>query len=149
MHLLHGQSALGWPSTKDSSHAHLGMLREELGDAQRLSFWRCTRTASVLIRAAVPGGVGIHVPPSVVRVEWMVSIKSRRPATIPQIRSECPAKYFVPECMTRSMPKSAGRWLMGVAKVLSIKLMSLCCRARAVTFFRSTTRSVGLVGDSR
>ena len=87
-----------------------------------LSFWRCTRTARVLIpRSNNQAAWGSIVPPSVVRVEWMVSIRSRRPATIPQIRSECPAKYFVPECMTRSIPKSAGRWLMGVANVLSIK----------------------------
>ncbi len=79
----------------------------------------------------------------------MVAIRSLRPATIPQIRSECPAKYFVPECITRSMPCSIGRQLMGVENVLSISVITLCCLASAETLFRSTTRSVGFVGDSR
>ena len=47
------------------------------------------------------------------------------------------------------MPYSAGRWLIGVPKVLSIMLISPCCFASAAAFFRSTTRNAGLVGDSR
>ena len=47
------------------------------------------------------------------------------------------------------MPNSAGRTLIGVANVLSMKLIRLCCFASAATFFKSTTRSVGFVGDSR
>src|ERR1700683_5357118 len=87
--------------------------------------------------------------PSVVRVSQILSIHSCRPATTPQIRSECPAKYLVPECITRSMPNSAGCWLMGVPNVASIMLSSLCCLASSTTFLKSTTRRVGLVGDSR
>jgi hypothetical protein len=37
----------------------------------------------------------------------------------PAITSECPARYFVAECITISAPKSNGFCKYGVAKVLS------------------------------
>ena len=46
------------------------------------------------------------------------------------------------------MPKSAGRWLTGVAKVLSAMVSTSCARARFATARRSVTCSSGLLGDS-
>jgi hypothetical protein len=41
----------------------------------------------------------------------------------PAITSECPARYFVAECITISAPKSNGFCKYGVAKVLSAKAL--------------------------
>ena len=46
------------------------------------------------------------------------------------------------------MPHSAGRQLMGVEKVESMVVIRPCSRARAAIFSRSTTRTLGFVGDS-
>ena len=42
------------------------------------------------------------------------------PHTTPASRSLCPPRYLVHEWITRSAPSSSGRWLTGVAKVLSM-----------------------------
>ena len=72
--------------------------------------------------------------------------------------------YAFPEADAPSRPDLRARWFpdgrfhtrfgvfllqIGVANVLSIIEIKLCLRAMAAAFFRSTTRSVGLVGDSR
>lgn len=46
------------------------------------------------------------------------------------------------------MPKSAGRWFSGVAKVLSAMVSASCARARTATARRSVICSIGLPGDS-
>ena len=46
------------------------------------------------------------------------------------------------------MPKSAGCWFTGVAKVLSATVSTSCARARAATARRSVTCNSGLLGDS-
>ena len=43
----------------------------------------------------------------------------RATTTAPATVSECPPRYFVGECTTKSAPCSSGRWLTGVANVLS------------------------------
>ena len=43
----------------------------------------------------------------------------RARSTAPPTTSECPPRYFVVECTTASAPSSSGRWLTGVANVLS------------------------------
>ena len=67
---------------------------------------------------------------------------------MPHIMSAWPPKYFVPECSTKSIPHSAGRQLIGVAKVESIVVIKPRLRASAAILSRSTTRTVGFVGDS-
>ena len=47
-------------------------------------------------------------------------VESRsRVTTAPPTTSEWPPRYFVVECTTKSAPSSSGRWLTGVANVLS------------------------------
>ena len=43
----------------------------------------------------------------------------RATTTAPPTVSECPPRYFVVECTTAPAPSSSGRWLTGVANVLS------------------------------
>jgi hypothetical protein len=70
------------------------------------------------------------------------------PATTPHIASWCPFRYLVPEWMTTSAPCSSGRKFTGLANVESTT------RARPISFVRyemgrmSSTRDVGLIGDS-
>src|ERR1043165_10273396 len=68
--------------------------------------------------------------------------------TIPPTMSECPFKYFVAECTTRSQPNVKGCWIQGVAKVLSSTVINLCWRAIFTTCCISTNFNKGLVGDS-
>ena len=63
------------------------------------------------------------------------------PASTPADTSEWPLRYLVALCQTRSMPKSVGRWLSGVAKVLSARVSTSCARARSATARRSVTCS--------
>ncbi len=44
---------------------------------------------------------------------------SARVVTLPAVRSECPFRYFVAECITRSAPRSSGCVSTGVAAVES------------------------------
>src|SRR5437660_8449166 len=66
--------------------------------------------------------------------------------TAPPTTSECPPRYLVVECTTKSAPCSSGRWLTGVAKVLSTATSAP--PRRATTPATSTTLSSGLVGLS-
>jgi hypothetical protein len=50
---------------------------------------------------------------------------------------------------TRSAPSSSGRWLIGVAKVLSTTTVAPAARARSASRATSSTFSVGFVGLSR
>ena len=65
--------------------------------------------------------------------------------TAPPTASECPPRYFVVECTTAAAPSSSGRWLTGVANVLST---TMTASPRATTAARSTVLSVGFVGVS-
>jgi hypothetical protein len=47
----------------------------------------------------------------------------------PPMTSEWPFRYFVAECTTISMPSSSGRWLYGLANVLSAAVRMPCERA--------------------
>ena len=75
------------------------------------------------------------------------SAASRTTATPPTM-SECPFRNLVAECMTMSAPSSSGRWIHGVAKVLSTTTRMPRARAIAATAAMSTSRSIGLLGDS-
>ena len=68
---------------------------------------------------------------------------------MPASTSECPPKYFVAECTTRSTPRSRARWIGGGAKVPSKIVVAPAALAAATTARTSTTRSVGLIGDSK
>ena len=62
--------------------------------------------------------------------------------------SEWPLRYLVAECTTISKPSSSGRWIHGLAKVLSATAMRSCSRAILATAARSISLSRGLLGDS-
>jgi hypothetical protein len=68
--------------------------------------------------------------------------------TAPSTRSEWPPISLVTECMTRSAPWSRGRWRKGEANVLSTTTSAPTDLARPITAGRSTTSSIGFVGDS-
>src|SRR5690606_15539653 len=61
---------------------------------------------------------------------------------------ECPPRYLVAECMTRSAPRSSGFWRKGVAKVLSTPTSILCSFAILETATMSMIFIIGLVGVS-
>src|SRR5438105_15561722 len=63
---------------------------------------------------------GDGTPPQVV---WISRTRSEKSVLVfairtPPVTSECPPRYFVVECMTKSAPRSSGRWTIG-AQVLS------------------------------
>src|SRR5204862_4188311 len=63
---------------------------------------------------------GDGTPPQVV---WISRTRSEKSVLVfairtPPVTSECPPRYFVVECMTKSAPSSSGRWTIG-AQVLS------------------------------
>ena len=68
--------------------------------------------------------------------------------TAPPTVSECPPRYFVVECTTAPAPCSSGRWLTGVANVLSTATSTSPADRVDARAARSTTLSVGLVGVS-
>ncbi len=73
---------------------------------------------------------------------------SARPASAPATMSLWPLRYFVAECITRSTPRSSGRWLIGLANVLSNTDTTPRSRHADAIRRMSRQRSVGLVGDS-
>ena len=66
----------------------------------------------------------------------------------PPMTSEWPFRYLVVEWMTTSAPNSSGRWLMGVAKVLSTTRRAPPSRAMPAMTSRSQSRIMGFVGVS-
>ena len=66
----------------------------------------------------------------------------------PPTMSEWPFRNFVAECMTMSAPSSSGRWIQGVAKVLSTTTRMPRLRAVSATAAMSTRRRSGFVGVS-
>jgi hypothetical protein len=78
----------------------------------------------------------------------MALISDWLPSTAPASRSLWPPRYLVAEWMTRSMPNSSGRWLIGVAKVESMIVLTRWRRPMSATRSRSRMRLYGLVGDS-
>ena len=62
--------------------------------------------------------------------------------------SEWPLRYFVAEWITMSNPSSIGRWIHGLAKVLSETEIALCLRAIFATASRSISLRSGLLGVS-
>ncbi|OQC19137.1 MAG: hypothetical protein BWX71_02644 [Deltaproteobacteria bacterium ADurb.Bin072] len=78
----------------------------------------------------------------------MGAMSSLLPITTPARMSLWPERYLVALWVTRSMPYSRGRWLMGVAMVLSMRVMTPCFFAIFLRSTRSNTLRYGLVGDS-
>jgi hypothetical protein len=68
--------------------------------------------------------------------------------TTPPMMSEWPLRYLVAECTTMSKPCSSGRWIQGLAKVLSATAISLRSCAIFATASRSISLSRGLLGVS-
>ena len=66
----------------------------------------------------------------------------------PAVRSECPLRYLVAECITRSAPCSSGRVSTGVAAVESTATSApTACASSAVAAMSVTVHS-GLAGVS-
>ena len=59
-----------------------------------------------------------------------------------------PFRYLVVLCTTRSAPSAIGRWMTGLAKVLSTTSPRLCEWASDGVAARSVNRITGLVGVS-
>ena len=66
----------------------------------------------------------------------------------PPTMSEWPFRYLVVECTTASAPSSSGRWIQGLAKVLSTTVQMPRPLAKRTTASMSTSFSIGLVGVS-
>src|ERR1700761_4235403 len=66
----------------------------------------------------------------------------------PPVRSLCPPKYLVAECITRSAPKLRGCWQTGVAKVLSQATFMLCEWAMTTVCLISVIFNKGFEGVS-
>ncbi len=124
------------------------------GARRRARRWRC---------AARRAGASVRIPrvhePGVERAQHRADVQrhvpdrldQRRPVppTTPAEVSECPARYFVALCQTRSTPSSIGRWLTGVANVLSASVTMPRARARSRRpRAMSVISSRGLLGDS-
>ncbi len=96
---------------------------------------RSMRSASVLMPRSVrneSNGPG-HAPERVLQVAEALRAAGCRRARSPRrpTQSEWPFRYLVVECTTISKPCSSGRWMKGVAKVLSQTLISPCCARNA------------------
>ncbi len=66
----------------------------------------------------------------------------------PPITSEWPLMYLVVECTTMSNPCSSGRWMIGLANVLSHTHRMPRAWHRLAMAVRSASLSIGLVGVS-
>ena len=71
-------------------------------------------------------------------------IRPGAPDTTPPVVSECPPRYFVAECSTRSAPCSSGRQITGGAMVESTTSSAPWRCAIAARAGRSATAVVGL-----
>ena len=91
---------------------------------------------------------GPSTAPTVNDMFQIVSIRASGPTMTPAEVSEWPARYFVALCQTRSTPSAIGRWLTGVANVLSASVTMPRSRAIAATAAMSVISSRGLLGDS-
>lgn len=69
-------------------------------------------------------------------------------AAYPISMSECPARALVPDATTTSAPSSSGRWLSGVAVVLSTATSAPAACAACATSAMSTSSSPGFAGVS-
>jgi hypothetical protein len=109
------------------------------------------RIGSVLVpRSTSQASIGPRIAPSAFWMNRSHSMWSSRVATTtPPTLSLWPLRNFVVLWMTRSAPNSIGRWMYGLAKVLSTATTTfrLCATSHAAA--RSVSRSVGLVGVSR
>ena len=73
---------------------------------------------------------------------------SRTATTTPPTLSLWPFRYLVVLWVTRSAPNSIGRWMYGLAKVLSTTSRTSWRWARSAAARRSVSRITGLVGVS-
>ena len=79
------------------------------------------RSGSVLVpRSTSHESNGPRIAPAAFCTNFSHSMSSSRVAmTTPPTLSLWPFRYFVVLCVTRSAPNSIGRWMYGLAKVLS------------------------------
>src|SRR5438552_19038603 len=67
----------------------------------------------------------------------------------PATTSLCPERYFEAECTTTSIPRSIGRWKIGVAQELSMLVTIARCFASAAHADKSCRSNTTLVGECR
>src|SRR5476649_1510067 len=77
-----------------------------------------------------------------------LDVVSRTATTMPPTLSLWPLRYLVVLWVTRSAPNSIGRWMYGLANVLSTTSLALWRWARSAAARRSVMRITGLVGVS-
>ncbi len=79
----------------------------------------------------------------------MASMRSVRPAMTPAETSECPLRYLVALCHTRSAPKASGSWFIGRREgVVDDHVRTASVREFAAIVRRSVIASRGLLGVS-
>ena len=116
-----------------------------------LALWRSMRSGSVVIPRAMSHALnGLMQPPKLRTGPCSTRLtKSAGPATAPPMASPCPPRNLVAEWTTTSMPRSMGRWLTGVAKVLSMIVRMPRARAIPAMAAMSFSARVGFPGVSR
>ena len=104
----------------DSFTALLRMLSRHRASLSALSF--CAHSHCQRLHPAMQQKAGVRVERAAEMVGLCLirSIRSAGPITAPATMSECPLRYLVPLWSERSNPISAGRKLIGLAKVLSM-----------------------------
>ena len=75
------------------------------------------------------------------------SHSASRAITAPPTTSEWPPRYLVVECTTKSAPSSSGRWLAGVANVLSTATSAFCACATMPSMSTTFEQRVGRALD--
>ena len=118
--------------------------------ARPFALCRSILSASVFVpRRTSHASNGPRIAPSAFCTNFSHSMSSSRVATTtPPTLSLWPLRYFVVLCTTRSAPNSIGRWMYGLAKVLSTTSRRSWRCASAAAAARSVRRMTGLVGVS-
>ena len=108
------------------------------------------RSGSVFVpRSTSHESNGLRIAPSAFCTNLSHSMSSSFVAmTTPPTLSLCPFRYFVVLWVTRSAPNSIGRWMYGLANVLSTTSRMPCRCARSAAARKSVSVMIGLVGVS-
>mmetsp|Transcript_31563 Transcript_31563/g.82502 ORF Transcript_31563/g.82502 Transcript_31563/m.82502 type:complete len:271 (+) Transcript_31563:525-1337(+) len=135
----------GWPLSPSTA------LCNQPASSVAVADWRSTRKWSVRReRIKSHGSSEPGVEPIAVRSERSADASaSSATHSAPPMASECPARYFVVECITTSAPSVSGRWIGGGANVASTTTCtSPIARATSTYAPISATRQSGLRGVS-
>ena len=108
------------------------------------------RSGSVLVpRSTSHESNGLRIAPSAFWTNFSHSMSSSRAAmTMPPTLSLWPFRYLVVLCVTRSAPNSIGRWMYGLANVLSTTSRSVVAVREVGGRAQVGERITGLLGVS-